>query len=81
MAITDDGVGPVRVGGPMQAPGAAGGCGVAPDALPALLTGPLGMHGLSPPAAPTSTRAGDAELYETLFPPQTADLLTWYLPY
>ena len=80
MAITSEGVGPVRVGGPMQAPGAAGGCGVAPDALAALLTGPLGMHGLSRRRADVYP-AGDAELYETLFPPQTADLLTWYLPY
>ena len=39
--------GPGAAGGPMQAPGAAGGCGVAPDALPALLTGPHGMHGLA----------------------------------
>ena len=80
MAITDDGVGPVVAGGPMQAPGAAGGCGVAPDALPALLTGPRGMHGLAR-QRPDVYPGPDAELYEALFPPQTADLLTWYAPY
>ena len=80
MAITDDGVGPVVAGGPMQAPGAARGCGVAPDALPALLTGPHGMHGLAR-RRPDVYPGPDAELYETLFPPQTADLLTWYAPY
>ena len=80
MAVTDEGIGPVRSGGPMQAPGAVGGCGVAPDALAALLTGPLGMHGLAR-RRPDVYPGQDAELYEALFPPQRADLLTWYLPY
>ena len=64
----------------MQAPGAVGGCGVAPDALAALLTGPLGMHGLAR-RRPDVYPGQDAELYEALFPPLRADLLTWYLPY
>ena len=38
----DAGLGPVEVGGPLQAPGVAKGAGVAPDRLPALL---LGQHG------------------------------------
>jgi hypothetical protein len=80
LAITDHGVGPVRIRGPMQAPGAAGGCGVAPDALAPLLVGPHGMHGLAR-RRPDVYPGPDAELYETLFPPLTADLLTWYPPY
>lgn len=81
MAVGDDGaVGDVQPGGPMQAPGAAGGCGVAPDALAALLFGPLGMHGLCRRRADVYP-GNDAELFEALFPPLTADLLTWYLPY
>ena len=63
MAITDDGVGPVGVGGPMQAPGAAGGCGVAPDALPRCSRDPTGCTvwlasapTSTPPPTPSSTR-------------------------
>jgi hypothetical protein len=80
MAVTDDGLGPVRAGGREQAPGAAGGAGVAPDQLGALLLGPHGMHGLSR-RRPDVYPGRDPELYEALFPPLTADLLTYYLPY
>ena len=45
----DAGLGPVEVGGPMQAPGVAQGAGVAPDHLPALLLGQLGIQGLDAP--------------------------------
>ena len=82
MAVDDDGaVGEVRAGGAMQAPGAAGGCGVAPDALAALLVGPLGMHGLCRRRADVYP-GPDAELFEALFPPAHAPTCsTWYLPY
>ena len=45
--VRPDGLGEVTPGGPLQAPGAVGGAGVAPDRLPALLFGPHGMAGLS----------------------------------
>jgi predicted N-acetyltransferase YhbS len=80
MAVTDTGLGPVRSGGPMQAPAAAGGAGVAPDALGALLLGPLGMAGLSR-RRPDVYPGREPELYEALFPPLRADLLTYYLPH
>ena len=80
MAVTAEGLGPVRTGGPMQAPGAAGGAGVAPDHLGALLLGPHGMHGLSR-RRPDVYPGQDPQLYEALFPPLDADLLTYYLPY
>ena len=81
MAVAGDGaLGPVTVGGPLQAPGAVGGCGIAPDALAAVLTGPLGIRGLSR-LRPDVYPGPNSELFEALFPPMTADLLTWYLPY
>ena len=80
MAVTGDGLGPVRAGGREQAPAAAGGAGVAPDQLGALLFGPHGMHGLAR-RRPDVYPGRDAELYEALFPPLHADLLTYYLPY
>jgi GNAT superfamily N-acetyltransferase len=77
----DGGVlGAIRAGGVMQAPGAVGGCGVAPDALATLLFGPLGMHGLSRRRADVYPGPDD-ERFETLFPPLTSDVLTWYFPY
>jgi hypothetical protein len=81
MAVADDGaLGPVAVGGPMQDPGEHGAAGVAPTHLGDLLLGPLGMHGLAR-RRPDVYPGLDAELYEALFPPQTADLLTYYLPW
>ncbi|MBB3678612.1 putative N-acetyltransferase YhbS [Modestobacter versicolor] len=80
LPVTDDGLGPVRAGGREQAPGAVGGAGVAPDQLGALLLGPHGMHGLTR-RRPDVYPGRDPELYEALFPPMTADLLTYYLPY
>jgi hypothetical protein len=80
LPIGPDGLGPVITGGPMQAPGAVGGAGVAPDALGALLFGQRGIAGLTrqrPDVYPGPNRA----LFEALFPAQTADLLTYYLPY
>jgi hypothetical protein len=75
----DAGLGPVEVGGPMQAPGVAKGAGVAPDRLPALLLGQLGIQGLE--RLNPDVYAPDAELFGALFPPLTADLLTYYLPW
>jgi hypothetical protein len=80
LAVTDDGVGPVRAGGPLQGPGAVGGAGIAPDHVPALLFGPLGMHGLCRRHA-DAYPGPDEELFTTLFPPLTADLLIYYLPF
>jgi predicted N-acetyltransferase YhbS len=81
MTVDDDGaLGPVVVGGPMQDPGAHGAAGVAPTHLADLLLGPLGMHGLAR-RRPDVYPGRDAELFETLFPPLTADLLTYYLPW
>ncbi len=80
LPIGQDGLGAVITGGPLQAPGAIGGAGVAPDALGALLFGQRGIAGLArqrPDVYPGPNRA----LFEALFPPQTADLLTYYLPY
>ncbi|MFI6321119.1 GNAT family N-acetyltransferase [Nonomuraea sp. NPDC050556] len=72
--------GKVTSGGPMQSPGSAGAAGVAPDQLPALLFGPLGIDGLSR-IRPDVYPGPDEELFQALFPPLTADLLTYYLPY
>jgi predicted N-acetyltransferase YhbS len=80
LPVTDEGLGPVRAGGREQAPGSVGGAGVAPDQLGALLLGPHGMHGLTR-RRPDVYPGRDPELYEALFPPLTADLLTYYLPY
>jgi hypothetical protein len=80
MAVTAEGLGPVRVGGPMQAPGSAGGAGVAPDYLAALLFGPFGIDGLVR-LRPDVYPGPDGELFTALFPPLTADLLTYYLPW
>ncbi|WP_354527556.1 GNAT family N-acetyltransferase [Nakamurella sp. UYEF19] len=80
MAVESDGLGAVRAGGAMQAPCSAGGAGVAPDQLGALLFGPLGMAGLTT-TRPDVYPGPHRELFEALFPPLTADLLTFYLPY
>ena len=80
IAVGPDGLGTVATGGTMQAPGVVGGAGVAPDYLPALLFGPHGMAGLSR-IRPDVYPGRDRELFDRLFPPLTADLLTYYLPY
>jgi hypothetical protein len=80
MTVTKEGLGPVVVGGPMQAPGSFGGAGVAPDYLAALLFGPHGMDGLVR-LRPDVYPGPDRELFSALLPPLTADLLTYYLPY
>jgi predicted N-acetyltransferase YhbS len=72
-------VGPVAVGGTMQAPGAAGGAGVAPDMLAPLLFGPHGIEGLTA-RQPDVYPGPNAELMRVLFPPVRSDVLTFYLP-
>lgn len=77
--VLADGLGEVVTGGAMQNPGAVGGAGVAPDHLPALLFGPHGIEGLA--RIRPDVYAAEEELFQALFPPLTADLLTYYLPY
>ena len=78
--VGEDGLGPAVVGGPLQGPVEAGGAGVAPDWLPALLFGPWGIEGLAR-LRPDVTGDGDPELFTALFPPVTADVLSYYLPF
>ena len=79
--VADDGaLGAVRTGGTLQWPASVGGAGVAPDQLGGLLLGPLGMHGLAR-RRPDVYPGPDAELFEALFPPLTADVLSYYLPW
>ena len=66
-------------GGRMQAPGAAGGAGVAPDLVAPLLFGPLGIEGMAG-RHPDVYPGRDEALMSALFPPVRADLLTFYLP-
>jgi len=72
-------VGAVQTGGRMQAPGVVGGAGVAPDMIGPLLFGPDGIGGLAE-RNPDVYPGRNDELMRTLFPPVTADLLTFYLP-
>lgn len=74
-----DGLGPVTTGGVMQAPGAVGGAGVAPDQLAAVVFG-AGLIATSR-VRPDVYPGPDRDLFDVLFPPVTADLLTYYLPY
>ena len=73
-----DGFAPPVVGGPMQSPGQFDGFGVAPDHLAALLFGGRGLAGLRRirPDVYGSAQVGDA-----LFPPLSADVLSYYLPW
>jgi hypothetical protein len=77
--VQDERLGPVETGGVMQAPGAARGAGVAPDQLGAVLFG-AGLMATSR-IRPDVYPGPDRELFGALFPPVTADLLTYYLPY
>ncbi len=63
----------------MQAPASVGGAGVAPDLAGALLFGPSGIAGLEE-RHPDVYAGPNEELMQTLFPPLSADLLTFYLP-
>ncbi len=77
--VEGDGLGPVGAGGVMQAPGAARGAGVAPDQLAAVVFG-AGLIERSR-VRPDVYPGPDRERFGVLFPPVTADLLTYYLPY
>ena len=52
---------------------------MAPDRLPALLFGQLGIEGLA--RLHPDVYAPDSELFGALFPALSADLLTYYLPW
>jgi hypothetical protein len=66
-------------GGQEQAPIHQGGSGVPPDALAPLLLGPHGAVGLEE-RLPDCLLGRQRELMAALFPPVTADLLTFYVP-
>ncbi|HEX5017222.1 MAG TPA: GNAT family N-acetyltransferase [Actinomycetes bacterium] len=68
----------VTTGGPLQAPVWAGGSGVPLDALGTLVFGD-GAEVLED-RWPDALLGKQRELMHILFPPQTADLLTFYLP-
>ncbi|MCZ3388239.1 MAG: GNAT family N-acetyltransferase [Actinomycetia bacterium] len=68
----------VTKGGPLQAPVSAGGSGVPLDALPALLFG--GGAAAIDQRFPDALLGRQEDLMRQLFPPQRADLLTFYLP-
>ncbi len=72
-------VGPMRRGGPEQAPISAGGSGVAPDRIVALILGPLGAAGLAE-LNPDVNLGDQEELMKILFPPQTCDVHSWVVP-
>jgi len=79
--VADDGsLGPAQTGGRLPWPASVGGAGVAPDQLGPLLFGPLGMNGLAR-RRPDVSLGPDEELFEALFPPQTADVLSYYQPW
>jgi len=79
LAYRDGAVTAVAAGGTMQAPGAAGGAGVAPDLVAPLLFGPHGIAGLAQRHPDVYPGPGE-ELMRALFPPVSADLLTLYVP-
>jgi hypothetical protein len=68
----------VTDGGPLQAPVSAGGSGVPLDALGTLIFG--GGAEAVDERFPDGLLGRQEELMHVLFPPQRADLLTWYLP-
>ena len=65
-------------GGPEQAPISKGGSGVPPDAVAPLLLGPYGAAGLEERLADCYV-GRQRDVMTALFPPRTADLLTFYL--
>ncbi len=78
-AVGPSGAGPMRGGGPLQAPGAHGGSGVAPDRFASLLFGEVGAVGLAE-REPDVYLGQQEALMAALFPPVRADVLTFYLP-
>lgn len=78
-AIGPDGMCEPMVGGVLQAPVGAGGSGVPPDAVAPLLFGPFGAVGLEE-RVPDCNLGRQRPLMDALFPPLSADILTFYLP-
>jgi hypothetical protein len=76
--VGPSGVGPMVGGRAEQAPVSKGGSGFAPDVVPRLLLGPEGALGLEE-REPDVYLGHQRELMDVLFPPQRADLLTYYL--
>lgn len=72
-------VGPMRPGRAEQRPISKGGSGWPPDAFASLLFGPYGALELEQ-RLPDAFLGAQRELMAALFPPQRADLLTFYLP-
>jgi predicted N-acetyltransferase YhbS len=68
----------IEGGGPMQSPIRSGGSGLPPDALGSLLFG--GGAASLEDRFPDAYLGRQEGLMHTLFPPQSADLLTFYLP-
>jgi hypothetical protein len=73
------GISNIRTGGPEQSPISKGGSGLPPDAIPELLFGPDGAIGIEE-NRPDCYLGTQREVLEILFPPQSADLMTFYLP-
>lgn len=72
-------VGPMRPGRAEQRPVSKGGSGWPPDGFASLLFGPHGALELEQ-RLPDAFLGEQRELMAALFPPQRADLLTFYLP-
>lgn len=77
--LTESGVRVVAQGGAEQAPVSKGGSGIPPDAIASLVIGALGAAGLEQ-RLPDCLLGRQREALTALFPPLTADLLTFYLP-
>jgi hypothetical protein len=76
--IANGHVGPISAGGPRQIIVSEGGSGLPPDAVAHLVFG-YGAGGLED-RFPDAFLGEQADLMRILFPPQRADLLTFYLP-
>jgi GNAT superfamily N-acetyltransferase len=79
LRIDAAGVAALTHGGAEQAPVSKGGSGIPPDAIASLLVGTHGAAGLEE-RLPDCLLGRQRELMTALFPPLTADLLTFYLP-
>jgi predicted N-acetyltransferase YhbS len=76
--IANGHIGPISVGGPRQIIVSEGGSGVPPDAVAHMVFG-CGAAGLEA-RFPDCYLGEQTALMQALFPPQRADLLTFYLP-